>query len=634
MVPAYTPNPGRGTTGSLLDMWYEGRDKQRIVVRPPALARRLSGGPGAVRGVRGRADGVRGRVHREHGGREPRERGHGGDRPDRRLVGDGARRRGRGRWRCGGRRSGRRGGTTGGWRTSRRWAAESPYLSGNADNLLLVGKPGGAYNAITVGSYARHDPGHAVPDDLDGRERDRARRHDGGRRRTSRTSRLPGKTRDGRMKPELTAPGERVLGAVSKDAYPGLAPNSIYRYHPFPEVDALITENTPDHAFGAAAGDVVLGAGGERARGADPVDEPDPGRDPGAEHAASTPPLADGFTGRGAERALGLREGRARTVGGAPLPSDLRITVDALPGGVKDKPYNLVLTASGGTLPYTWSRIAGCAAPGSGPGEPGAPHRRADERRHLRGHAAGDGRVARRDGQPGVLARGRRAAGARRADELVARGAGRQALRGRRWKPRAGRSRTRGRSRGGACPTGISLLANGALDGTPVGTLGPADFTVRVQDLSAPPRSRSLRLKVVGEAGDEWDPLGKSTPTVNQIAIDPGDSSRVFVSTRNIDAVFESTNGGDSWRATSINNNLNSFASYLRVSPFVHGVGGRGSRDLPLRPRGGPLGPEELLRFGHRLRRRGSGLPRRGRPLERRRRDLDEPGLGLRRAAP
>ena len=170
---------------------------------------------------------------------------------------------------------------------------------------------------------------------------------------------------------------------------------------------------------------------------------------------------------------------------------------------------------------------------------------------------------------------------------------------------------TRGRSRGEACPRGSPFSRTARSTALRWGRWGRPTAPCASRTTSALPRSRSLRLKVVGEAGDEWDPLGKSTPTVNQIAIDPGDSSRVFVSTRNIDAVFESTNGGDSWRATSINNNLNSFASYLRVSPLRPRPGRAGGRDLPPRPRGGPLGPEGPLRVGHRLRRRWSDLPRR-----------------------
>ena len=138
-----------------------------------------------------------------------------------------------GRWRCGERRSGREDDTTGGWATSAGGGPETVPV-GNADNLLLVGKPGGAYNAITVGSYARHAPATRFRTswvDVHGIARVDTTAVDGGLSEFS----SPGKTRDGRNKPELAAPGERVLGAVSKNAYPGLAPNSIYRYHSFPK---------------------------------------------------------------------------------------------------------------------------------------------------------------------------------------------------------------------------------------------------------------------------------------------------------------------------------------------------------------------------------------------------------------
>ncbi len=34
-IPSYTPNPGRGNDRVLLDLWYEGRDRQGLVVRAP-----------------------------------------------------------------------------------------------------------------------------------------------------------------------------------------------------------------------------------------------------------------------------------------------------------------------------------------------------------------------------------------------------------------------------------------------------------------------------------------------------------------------------------------------------------------------------------------------------------------------
>ncbi len=128
-----------------------------------------------------------------------------------------------------------------------------PYLSTNADNRYLIGKPGSAINGITVGSYSAHDATTRFRTswtDVNGIGRTDTSALLGDISDFSST----GKTRDRRVKPEVTAPGERVLGAVSKDAFPGIAPNSIYRFHPFAEATGLLTDATPNHAFGLLQG--------------------------------------------------------------------------------------------------------------------------------------------------------------------------------------------------------------------------------------------------------------------------------------------------------------------------------------------------------------------------------------------
>jgi photosystem II stability/assembly factor-like uncharacterized protein len=571
-VPAYTPNPDRGNDRIVLDVWYEGRDKQGLALRPPASRPDCT----EVRADFGEFVDVKtpcGDVFIANvGGPNPEN----GDVEAVILLDDwSGTAPAAGNWTVvmRGEEIGQ-GGRYDGWLGDEsQVGAQRPYLSGAADNRLLVGKPGGAYNAITVGSHAQHAPATRFRTswtDVHGIARVDTTAVDGDLSDFS----SPGGTRDGRTKPELAAPGERVLGAVSKDAYPGLAPNSIYRYHPFPEVDALVTESTPEHAFGLLQGTsfaapVVSGLAA-RILSTDPTLDAIQVRNVLVNSA-----LADAFTGPVPNERWGYGKA-SEEVGGPPLPSDLRITVDALPDGVKGTPYNLVLTASGGALPYTWSRIAGALPPGlvlEGQGL-------------LTGTPTSDGTFAvtlqvEDASVPTRTASRSYSLLVAEQPELAVRTVSLPAARI--DHPYEAALEAEGGTKpyawslaGGSLPDGISLLGTGALDGTPE-TLGTTHFTVRVQDSLGAAAFRSLRLKVVGEAGDEWDPLGKSTPTVNQIAIDPADSSRVFVSTRNIDAVFETTNGGDSWRATSINNNLNSSASFLRISPSSTAWAGGGA---------------------------------------------------------
>ena len=319
-------------------------------------------------------------------------------------------------------------------------------------------------------------------------------------------------------------------------------------------------------------------------------------------------------------------------MGTAPLPSDLRITVDALPGGVKNEPYNLVLTASGGTLPYTWSRIAGALPPGVVLESQGL----------LTGVPTSSGTfgvtLQVTDASVGTSSRAYSLVVAAHPalavlTELVARGASRQAL--------------RGRPGGGGRDEALHVVPRG-------GEPARGDL---------PPRERRPRRHSGGGAGA--GPLHRARPGLPRrrrlaepSAQGGGRSGRRVGPARQEHAHREP----DRDRPRRLEPCLRLHPEHRRGvreherrrllardldqqqpqqlcqlpagQPFVHGLGGRGSRDLPLRPRGGPLGPEELLRFGHRLRRRGGDLPWRGRPVERRRRDLDEPGLGLREQLP
>ena len=313
-------------------------------------------GPGGLRGVRGRGDAVRGRVHREHGGREPRERGHRGDRPDRRLVGDGARGRGLDGRAARASRSGRRASTTAGWRDESQVGAQSPYLSAQRGQPATWWASRAAPTTRSRwGATRGTTPATRYRTSLDGRQRDR--RAWTRPRSTGDISDFssPGKTRDGRIKPELTAPGERVLGAVSKDAYPGPGAELDLSLPPLRRGGRAGRERHGGPRFRAAAGDVVLGAGGERGsrRGSCSTN---PTLDAiQVRNMLVNSAVADGFTGAVPNERWGY--GKVdEAVGGAPLPSDLRITVDALPGGVRTSRTTSSSPPSGGRLPYTWSR--------------------------------------------------------------------------------------------------------------------------------------------------------------------------------------------------------------------------------------------------------------------------------------
>ncbi len=93
-------------------------------------------------------------------------------------------------------------------------------ITSNIDNSMIVGTPGTAFNTITVGSYITKKKWT----DLDGN--------------TLQSSTLivsdastfssPGPTRDGRIKPEISAPGEMITASYSTDAPPSSA-SSIFK---------------------------------------------------------------------------------------------------------------------------------------------------------------------------------------------------------------------------------------------------------------------------------------------------------------------------------------------------------------------------------------------------------------------
>ena len=227
-IPPYTPNPGQGNDRVFLDVWYEGRDKLTLTVTPPG------GSPvSATFGSYVDVETPQGNVFIANLGGPSLENG---DVEALVLIDD---------WTSTAPAAGEwtlefKGEEIGDSGEYHAWLADdsavgtvAPWLDENADNLFLVGKPGTALNGITVGSYASHDPGTRYLTewtDVHGISRIDSTAVQGDISDFS----SPGRTRDGRLKPDLAAPGERLLGAVSADAYPGVAPSSVYRFHNFP----------------------------------------------------------------------------------------------------------------------------------------------------------------------------------------------------------------------------------------------------------------------------------------------------------------------------------------------------------------------------------------------------------------
>ena len=564
-VPAYTPGAGRGDDRILLDLWYEGNDQLSIAVTGPAAC-----GAPVVTAAFGSFEDVAtacGDVFVANlGGPDPAN----GDVEAIVLLDDySGTPPAAGDWTI--TVTGEAISETGvyhGWLSEEsRVGAAAPHLAAGADNRYLVGKPGTAYHVITVASFARHAPGSRFLtswSDVNGIGRSDTTATDGELSGFS----SPGPTRDGRRKPELAAPGERVAGAVARDALPlSCAPPvvSLYCFHPFPEPDALLIEDAADLAFGMLQGTsfaapVVTGLVA-RILSTDPTLDAVEVR-----NVLLNAALADAFTGAVPNDLWGWGKVDL-TVGGPPLPPHLRITTESLPPAVVGEAYSIVLTAAGGQLPYSWAALdplpAGLTLDDS----------------VLRGTPTAAGTVTFTievaDTTPQSVQRDFTLAVAAAAPLHM------ETLRlpsGRLGHAYAHRLRAAGGTApyawsvaGGGLPPGLAL-AGDRIEGAPT-ALGSFSFTLAVQDAVAAEVRRSFRIRVGLRGGDTWSPLGQSGTVVNELAVDPNDPQHLFCSTENIfddtqQAVFESRDGGESWRAISDNNGFGGkLVKQLAVSP-------------------------------------------------------------------
>jgi len=93
-------------------------------------------------------------------------------------------------------------------------------ISSNIDRTMIVSTPGTAFNAITVGSYITKKRWT----DLDGNNLQRPNLIVN----SASSFSSPGPTRDGRIKPEISAPGEMIAASYSVDAPPDPSGVSIF----------------------------------------------------------------------------------------------------------------------------------------------------------------------------------------------------------------------------------------------------------------------------------------------------------------------------------------------------------------------------------------------------------------------
>jgi hypothetical protein len=102
--------------------------------------------------------------------------------------------------------------------------------------------------------------------------------------------------------------------------------------------------------------------------------------------------------------------------------------------------------------------------------------------------------------------------------------------------------------------------------------LGRYAFTVEARAAGSATAYASVRVKVTRTGADLWEQLGIVATSVNEVAIDANDPAHVYCSIYNSwdpaqNAVFESTDNGESWTPISINNNFNGSATWLGVNP-------------------------------------------------------------------
>jgi photosystem II stability/assembly factor-like uncharacterized protein len=569
-IPHYAaPTPGTGNNTALLDLWYEGDDQLTIRVAAPDGATAVEARYGDFADVPTPFGQV---FIGNMGGQDPRNHAteavillydESGTAP---AAGD---------WTITVR--GEAVGSSGvyhGWLVDGASAVGgvAPYLSQNADNDDLIARPAAANNAIAVGSFARHDRTsryRTAWTDIRGfTHRDSA-----ARREDLSFFSSTGPTRDGRIKPEVVAPGELVIGAVSRDAYPGRSPHSIFAQHPFSDIEALIVNNAPDGAFGVMQGTsfsapVVSGLVA-RLLAADPSLDAAQARNMLLNSAVSddfTAAVPNGSWGYGKVQ-LGLA-----AQPGDSLPGRLRIAPDVLPPGVVGRQYNQALSASGGKPPYSWQLIDGSLPDGltlaAGALLTGQPSRaatfqftlQADDSSAPSQRARQTFQLVIADQAPlQILTSNLPAADVARPYTTVLQAAG-------------GTPPYRWRLAQGNLPPELSLSSEGTIAGI-ARLQGRVFLTIEAKDAPGAVALRSLRLDVVDPSHPAWQPVGIDDVFVRQILVDPNNSDHLVaglsVYARNY-SVFESFDAGRTWDIISLHNGLDfDSAAALAIDPVT-----------------------------------------------------------------
>lgn len=568
VIPPYSqPNPGIGDDRILLDLWYEGGDRLSIAVTAPDGVTRAEAHAGEITDLSTPFGHI---FIANMGGTNPLN----GDTEALVLIYD---RSGpvpaAGEWELSvSGESIEAGGVYHAWLVDNvaQVGEVEPYFS-TGDDRYLVAKPGTAYNAITVGSFARHvldsrfrtswtdargvlrlDPS-ALQEDISGFS-------------------AAGPTRDGRLKPELAAPGEAVIGAMSIDAHPDISPVSVYRDHGFSAPDALVLSEEPDRGFGILQGTSFSApvVTGQVAR----ILAVHPGLDAiQVRNVLINAALADTWTGSVPNPLWGYGKiASADVVPHGSLPETLRIDADALPTGWKDRPYNFVLTATGGALPYTWTLVEGALPPGlalaQGSFLTGTPLAAAQVDLTFEVKDASVPQQTRRRTfrliigntspleivttylQPGLVGR-------LYEEALEARG---------------GAPPYEWSLAHGTLPAGISLAADGSLQGTPAALSEPS-FTVAVRDAFGTSAWRSFTFRVMDGVRGQWRSVGGAVGSaVTMIALDPSSRDHLYARVTGFPyehIVSESVDGGQTWRNISVNNGLWRGAKLIRVNPVT-----------------------------------------------------------------
>ncbi|CAM2069098.1 S8 family serine peptidase [Sulfidibacter corallicola] len=439
------------------------------------------------------------------------------------------------------------------------WLSESSMVGGGfprfvapADNSFLIGKPAGAFNGIAVGSHAHHDPGTRFVTqwiDINGRSRVDQYAVPGSISSFS----SPGPTRDGRIKPDITAPGELVLGAVSSRAMPLSSPFSMYRNHNLEDPQALLTAPLGQAFYAVSEGTsfaapVVTGLAARllsRSGDLDSIQIRNMLR-----HTA----LADKQTGSLPNGRWGY--GKVSTDlaldPAIPLPSGLFIETVSLPTTAEGSQYRQSLRALGGSAPYRWSLIEGTLPPGLTLGTGGL----------ISGMCVQPGtydfvvRVTDKATPPLSEERPfQLKVHVLEQPEIVSRHLGD----GRLNRYYSGRLEARGGAapltwslQGGKLPPGLTLKDDGSIEGIPIET-GLFAMTLGVTDMDGAGDLHSFTLDVFEPGDPDWYSLGNQYLQISGMSFDPTNQEHLLTYYRKslMGYIKESWDDGDSWQAVS-----------------------------------------------------------------------------------